>query len=880
MLLQYLGSVLVSEVWTVDDIMDEISEVKGKILACAAEAIKTISFSVYPAIDGHDKQRLAYIYSLLSDCYLQLEETKEFLPVIDPNSAHVRSLGLAHFYKIIEQECTRVTFIKGLNFKNIAGLQGLNHECFSSEVYAHIDEYSVEALAKMVQTLVGIYGDPLPEGLVSWQYVYKHHVLSLLMTLENRAKTEAQFQSPENLHCFISELERTYSTCRSYIIAVAYPDFLHIMKRLFTGILPLNYSFDRLSCNSTWQDCLIVLLSFWLRLAEDMLEFKSDESSEEKFSPKCLMSILKAFVSLVMAREVSPSQGWGTVIGYVKYGLTGGVSVEIFIYCRAMVFSGCRFKAVADVFSEVVSQFLPGSTLVDDTEGYFDNILDLSHLYSSILESVLQDLVSGILEHQNLHRLLSSLSKVEGDLEDLKRVRHTVWARMTKFSDNLQLPSHARVYVLEVMQFIATTGRNSKAVSAELEANVLPWEGWDNLESTSGNKKTSDDHEVPNATDASSRFETTLVALKSSQLASVISPTIEVSAADLLTVESAVSCFLELCGAAILEPHLDALLAIMGEWEGLFTSGRDEAASPAEASDAGNNWSNDDWDEGWESFQEEPLEKEEPKKNNTSSSVHPLHVCWVQMFKKLVLHSRSRDVIKLIDQSIPKKTGILADEDGARSLSQSVLDVDCFAALKIALLMPYEAIRLQCLDVVEDNLKQGGMPEMDYEFLVLILSSGIISTIVTNSCYGSILSYLCHIVGNFCRKSQEAQLLSLKQRGTNENANNEQGILLHFQRRIFPSFISELVKADQQILAGVLVTKFMHTNASLSLLSVAEASLRRYLEMQLQVLQGEEFTSEDKNFCEPLVNTISSLRGRLGHLFQSALSSLSTSVRR
>ncbi|KAM0958518.1 hypothetical protein ACFX2I_023756 [Malus domestica] len=66
----YLSSVLVSEVWTNDDITCEISEFKSEIVGYAVETIKAVSYIVYPAIDGCHKVRLAYIFGLLSCLHL------------------------------------------------------------------------------------------------------------------------------------------------------------------------------------------------------------------------------------------------------------------------------------------------------------------------------------------------------------------------------------------------------------------------------------------------------------------------------------------------------------------------------------------------------------------------------------------------------------------------------------------------------------------------------------------------------------------------------------------------------------------------------------------------------------------------------------------
>lgn len=863
----YLSSILISEVWTNDDIISEISEVKEEILGHAPETIKTICSLVYPAVDGCNKQRLAFIYSLLSDCYSRLDAAKKSLPELHLGPTGASMLGLAHIYTIFEQECKRVSFIKNLNFKNIAELGGLNLQSFSSEVYAHISDLTLEALAKMVQTLVSIYTDSVPVGLISWQDVYKYYILSLLTNLESTARTDSDVERPENFQGFINQLEHTYDCCRAYIRLLAPSGALDTMKLYFNVIIPLYGSYGNIPDNSTWQDCLITLMNFWIRVTEEMQEIASSECSVENlsFNPECLMIVLKVLMRLVREDSISPSQGWATIISYINDGLLGSFAAEIFVVCKAMIFSGCGFAAISEVFSKAVAEC---RFTTSDSKFH-----DLSHLYLEVMDPILQNLISGLHDHHNLYHLVSSLSKLDGDLDELKRVRHVVWERMVKFSENLQLPSQVRVYALELMQFLS--GRNIKSFSSELQSNVLPWEGWDELLNTS---KTGEATPISEKLDTSSRFTNTLVALKSTQLAATISPSIEISPDDLLDVEAAVSCFLKLCGGASTDPHLDALVAILEEWEGHFVT-NDEVASITEASNIEHNWSNDDWDEGWETFQEvEPLNQDKKMK---SPSVHPLHVCWLEIFKKLITISRYRDVLTMIDQSLSKSSGVFLDEDDAKSLNKIVLKIDPFLASKMVLLLPYEEMHLQSLNPVEEKLKQEGISETigkDQEFLMLSLSSGIISTIITKSCYGNIFSYLCYLVGNFSRQFQETQLSKLMKGGRNECRNMSHDLHL-FRRILFPAFISELVKADQQILAGFLITKFMHTNASLSIINVAEASLNKYLGKQLQLQQNEESSLEEMSSSETLKNTFSSLRDKLGNLIQSALSLLSRDVR-
>ncbi|XP_060963634.1 MAG2-interacting protein 2-like [Cannabis sativa] len=862
---QYLSSLLVSEVWTNEDIMREISECKEEIIGSAIETIQTISSAVYPAIDGRDKLRLAYIFGLLSDCYLQLEETKNSLPMIHPDQANLSGFGFARYYSMLEQECTRVSFISNINFKNIAGLGGLNFECFNLEIYEHIAESSLEVLAKMAENLHSIYADSVPDGLVSSKDVYKHYVLGLLKNLETKSRTDFSDKRPENLQGFICQLEQSFEFCRKYIKLLALSDALDIIKQYMTVIIPLYHSYGTPPDDSTWQDCLLILLNFWMRLTDEMKEIMTLSDAEEilVFSPDCLSRHLNAFMRLVIEDNVSPSQGWSTVIDYVGYGLTGGPAFEIFMFGRAMLFSGCGFRAVAEVYSDAINA--PNG----DAE-----LQDLPHFYLNVLEPILQELAVGeSQERQHFYHILSSVSKLEGDLDDLKQVRHVIWKRLVKFSDDLQIPGSVRVCMLEIMQFL--TGRNIKGFSSELQSNIVPWEGWDESLNTSEQSQTSTNQGLTDHNNTSSRFTSTLVALRSTQLVASISPTLEITPDDLSTVETAVSCFFKLSEVSDSDAHIDSLVAVLGEWEGLFTTRHDEKAS-SEASDAENAWNSDNWDEGWESFQD--AETPEKEKSEISSSLHPLHACWLEICKKLVAVSRFKDVLRVIDQS----NDILLDEDGAQSLNNSVLQMDCFMALKLVLLLPYEALRPHCLAAVENKLKQGTFTDTvveSIEFLILISSSGVMSNIISNSSYGTIFSYTCYLVGSFSQKCQASQLSRLvHEEGSEQRGDSEIDFLL-FRRIIMPCFVSELVKADQQLLAGLIVTKYMHTNASLSLVNIAECSLNRFLKKQFEVLQGDKIALLQATSHETLKNSVSSLVSKLETLLQSAISLVSNNVK-
>lgn len=877
-LLWFLASTLVSELWANDDIIIEISNYKEEMLTCAVPITHMISSVVYPAIEGFNKLRLAYIYSILSDCYSHVKEFEEPMSMIHNDPLHTRTLGLSQFYKVLEQECRRVAFIKDLNFKNIAGLSDLNFEHFNNEVYSHICESNVEALAKMVETLVGIYDDSADNGLMSWQDVYKHHVLSLLNSLETGTKLKLHPVNPDDLTTFIGELEKNYDSCRIYIRSMSELYLLEIMRKYYALSLPHCCSGCRQLVEEKWMDCLLLLLDFWVLLADDIQDIVCLENYEEKHvmhNSERLSKCLKVFRRLVMEDKVPMSLGWATISEYVNHGLVDDFTANSSSFCKAMVFSGCGFDAVAEIFSEVILGSLTSLSLGTDITGEPDATQSLNHFYVNMLDLVLMELGSGSGDRRNLHCLLSSLSKLEGNLEHLRRVRYAVWRRLSEFSDNMQLKSHIRVYALELMQLVS--GRNPGGFPSELSSEVPMWEGWD--ESHGISRSDASDQGAAKQFDEPSKLTNTIVALKSTQLVSVISPSIEITQEDLMTIDLAVSCFLRLSEAASSALHLNVLEAVLEQWEGLFTGGKDDEESD-EVPDAGNNWSNDGWDdEGWESFQDEPIENRGKKVE--SVTVHPLHVCWMEIIKKLIESSQLADVMKLIDRSLSRPIGIILAEEEAQSLSELLVGIDCFMALKIVLLVPYEAVWFHCLGAVEANLKNKGIPDTkhgDYELLTTVLSSDVIPTIINDSNYNASFSCFCHMVGCLSRLCQEGQLSAFRHRGMDANE-TDRGSFVLFSKILFPCFVSELVKAGNFLLAGFLVSKFMHTNTTLSLINVAEASLRRYLEGQIRAQQNFGPELDKISASSSLLNTISRLRDKSVGLFQSALSTLPTNVK-
>ncbi|CAM8900818.1 unnamed protein product [Rhodiola kirilowii] len=841
----FLHSTLVSDAWTNDDITAEIADVKNDLIA-SAETIETLSLIVYPSIDGCNKQRIAYVYGLLSEC-LQSKDPQDVISIrfLDRD---VSAVQLCHFYKVMEHECQRLAAIETLNFKNIAGLGGLNLDYIRDEIYSHVNESNLQCLAKMVESLGVLYSDTLPECIPSYQDIYKYHIVKILVTLENQALIELDFGDHEKFIGFISHLEQAYDISKGHLIILACSDALEVMRRYIAVIAPLHESLNKVLETSIWQECLVVLLNFWIRVTDDMLEIVSQDPSAQTLflSSEGMTVSLKVFISLVLEDIVSPSEGWGTLVRYAHYGLLNGFLFNIQMFCKAMVFSGCGFAAVSEVYSRVMSM-LP--SMCDTGDGSVGSMRDLSLVYSSILESVLLDLTHDSGHQQELFHILSSLCNLEGDLEDLGRARLAVWEKLEKSSNDYQISGDLRVFILEILQLIS--GSNVKGYPGKLQIQVPPWEGWNGeykLEETTASGG------VPTHPKTSDRFASNLIALRSSQMAASISPGIEISPDDLSTVESAISCFMKLSEASSTRSDLDSLLMIMEEWEGLFTISK--AESSAKASDPENNWDDNGWDEGWDLEEEVPKETE---KKYSCLAVHPLHVCWMEILKKLAALSCVKEIFKLVD-TFSVKSHVIIDENNAQSLISLLAEIDCYTALKVALLLPYEALHMNCFDTVEEKLKHSAVSDSlanDQELLILILASSAASTIITKPQYGSTFSYLCYLVGNFSRQSKKSDDFSPL-----------------FNTILFPCFISELVKANQHVLAGFLVTKLMHTTAALSLINIADSSLRSYLERQLKVLEDGKTGLVKNSACEILGNTISSLKDRSQYLIRTALSSI------
>lgn len=863
MLLRFLCCVLVSEYWDNNDILSEISEFRDDIVKSAKGVIDMIYSDVYPEINGYNKQRLSYIFGILSACHSYLKRTSE-IELTYPEHVHTHKLEPFQYYKVLEEECKKVSFIDDLNYKNIAGLDNLNFEHFNEEVCKNIHASTVSALADTVQALVSMYVDVLAKGLISRHGVYKHYVLGLLASLEGRNEARSNSIDYEKLQAVLCEIELNYDSCKEYIQALPATDISYIIGRYCTLCFPCNLA-RSLPQEPSWKKPLATLITFWIKLVDDIPRESIDACSYERtgyLGSNRLSHCMRVFRQLLINDEITVHQGWDAISMYVKIGLSNGMMMDTSYFCRAMILSGCAFESVVEVH-------YGGQEHLESECADSSNPLDLLELYSATTDDCVSDLIEGSCESQVLlHKLLSSLSRSTGKHAGaLEMIRSGIWGKLISFSENMQLESQLRVYALQLMQCI--TGRNLKTLPNELVSQVEPWESW--YEPGTGAS-------IADAgINPSSSITGTLVALRCTQMVTVVLPDANIMPENLATLDSAVSCFLHLSERASSVESVAVLEAVLEEWEQLFSS-KEEYVPPHESPKETSDWS-DGWDDGWEALPEE-LESPMKKQDGASLSVHPLHSCWMEIIRKLVGLGELQKIIELLDRASSKHSVLLEDVEAHRLL-EFISTLDCFMVLKIILLLPYEAPRLQCLQMVEAKMREGTVSTSsnadDHELLALVLSSGALQKIAAEEAYSKLFSYICHIVGHLARSSQNDLLVHWNDESSTPKTSKINGSLLFGKVKVlFPYFISELVLKGQYLLAGFVISRWMHTHPSLGLMDVVEPSVRQYLEGQ--VVQAQQLGGSDASFTEKELSashTFCTLRLKLVSLLQAALVALS-----
>ncbi|KAJ3672600.1 hypothetical protein LUZ60_007321 [Juncus effusus] len=854
-LLHFFGCVLVSDCWENQDILSEIKEYRDEFAKSAMAVIQMISQSVYPQINGKNKQRLAYIFSILSACHARLKHSMDpvYIKCMDQET-HSHLLEVYQYYKVLEKECLRVSFIKDLDFKNIAGLADLEFESFNQEVCRNVSEETVEVLAELAGSLIGIYDFALQKGLVLKEGVYKHYVLGLLASLEGRNEARpSNYIEALELQNLIREIEVNFDKCEKYVYFLSQNDVSFVIGKYFTLCLPVNFSRDPLD-DPNWKETLFLLSNFWIKLLREI---------GEKIS---VLNCLKTFEGLISEGFISVNQGWETVSRFLKSGISksGFLSSDVSFFCKSMILSGCEFESINDIYYSA-------------SENQSSNLVEL---YNDVASICLSGLVKeSDYSTEDLYSLLSSLSKfTEKHSENLKIVRSEIWGQLCNFLERKELENHMRVFALQLMQ--AITGQNTKILPYEIISLVEKWESWDESYSLNNNNinnnNDNDDNNYSgnvqeNAVLFSSSITSTLIALKSTQLISSIFPNVEITAEDLQTLDSAVSRFLQLSETIsenISVEKINILEAVLEEWEPLFCSSQEKSNNDSlEDQIEWNNDNNDDdeWDnDGWETFPDEVVNENKSEIKSDLISVHPLHICWTDLIHKLITIGEINKTIYLFDRSIYKSKLIL-DEQESSDLIQTFGKKDLFLVLKLVSILPHERPREQCLQLIETKLQNSTVYDAshnnDYELLALVLYSGFLQT--GPSTCPKLFSYLCYLIGHLARLCQDGIIKDF-----NEGQNRKERML--FIHMIFPYFISELVIKGELLLAGFMVSKWNHTRGSLGLIDVVYVSLKKYLENQILV----QTENQETDLSGTIGFVVSVLKSRLSSLLKSAVLAL------
>lgn len=499
-----------------------------------------------------------------------------------------------------------------------------------------------------------------------------------------------------------------------------------------------------------------------------------------------------------------------------------GLKNEVIHFIKTLITAGCSFRTLTCICFQGRPIFISGSR--SDSVNYTSHQKDVLESRERLAsagrkdESVLKDILDGYvnaidsalsdicgktsdsaiqfnnLSSRNLCKVLLSLAGADYDNDEvessdsrqnhffiLQRMRRVVWSKLTVSAENLQLPDQVRVYLLEILQCI--TGRVHINASDKQHDSVLPWAEWDAFQYM--------DIENPSEKENQSNANTlrsTLVALKSKDLISTCWPGVEVNGKDLVSVDSSVSLFCVLASSAVSKRHILTLISLLKEWECLFENVEErsenvQTENSKRITDEQDNWNEEAmWDDGWEAL--EDLKVETNSNANKVVSVHTYHMCWYIILDKLVEQCELEDILLMLDEACSNKTIILLTEDEAHRLIAKLGKLQPAIALKSALLLPYDSLWFETLEMFADKLKEirtfdsNGQESntgdvlkenisdsvMDSGLLALILYAGLLPSIAGNPKFVTVFSHTCALLGQLARSLQE-KFLSLQRKG-------------------------------------------------------------------------------------------------------------------
>lgn len=917
-LMKHMETLFLSEMATEDEIEACLQQHAHVLLEHPQAVLVSLVSTVYPALDGTNKKRLHFFYQFIADCSSSLDKKSAEMGIVStPAAQWVKYYGQERsaYWRTLAAECVQLAdSAEGLDFKQIAGLEGLNDSLAMEQIVQHANGANVSQLAAMIDSLQKFAEDSYFPSL---EDVYMAFIRKVLSGTSVQEFVEVRTSDKELDEMY--SLRERYAACCKYLDDLSVSNVLEVVESMLSASFSMGKNIVE---EEVRLDVLQSLLSLWIQVFRDAeLSIRSrlhNNSKEQRHleSMKELQACWTTLLRLVNDKKVGGRQGWEIVAEIRHSGVVSGSDGASENFIESLVSQGCPIRvvvAIVDSLEMVGSdrrqiERLPErdekldenstSTRRDEEEpddvnshgvdlgpGSSNRKLDLLGIYLQALEVALNGTTSDD-DRQGIVAVLTSLGDPV-DWVDMKdedergrklqhNVQQQVWQRLSKFAHDLQVPLRLRIDVLELLE-ATRLGKlpRCKGVFTSWGSN------WDSESQQHGGGSWGGE---------SFQSKSDLAALKSTELISHLWPGRQVSSEDLVTAEAATCLFSSLLADATSMEHVSMLRSLLEEWDALFEPESGGAAASVQGNRPGET---EEWGEleewgGWEECSDE-------------LSVHMLHACWASTIERLALGGCIAEALQILDGALVHPSMALVTQDEAQQLVAKVGAHNVVSCLKIALLLPYPAPQTRALSQLEDELDGNSSPEMieiskggndiesfdvknssanavvDKEVVGLLLSSGLLPNVVGDAGLTSVFRALCEALTPLAQELQLHQLEIMQSSGLPEQSRSDREKDFPLFTFAFPLFVAELTRAKFYPVAGALVLQFMRVPPALATWNAAYAALKQYLEVQVESQKGAQKLSMslDQGAPQLLPYTMQNLSSRVKELPQAALDVLS-----
>ena len=857
--MRYMETLFQSEMATEDDIASLLEHHGQQLLQRPEAVLNALIPTVYSALDGVNKKRLHYYFQVISECSSSLEKDGKDI-----------EQKMSDYWKAVADESLEASKVaQDLDFKRIAGLESLNHSLAMEEIVHHVNRSNVAPLAAMIGHLHDFAaGGRFPTS----EEVYMAFIGKVLgVTFAESSQDEVAIDKPVDT---VETLDIKYSVFCHHLDQLSAEDTLRVVEAILCKSVPIC---DRFIVEEPCGETLLALLALWTRVfgdAESLLRSRQQASTEISCQQvKALHTCCKTFTVLAKEKTVSGKQGWevvNKVVHSVALLRSDAVSMKFLSY---MVLGGCPLSAVLAVADCLSAEDSPLASGKDEerltgpgaqysgsqsTEVDPDNQSIITNLYLQILESALPD-IEGT-GKRSVIAVLTSLAS-DGNLEECDRreqnihhhTQQSVWQCLSASACNLQIPPRTRINILELQEALRTGQLKG------LDGLPLQWGDWDSGSTVEVDR--AEGHEV-------SQSQSSLAALKSTELVRHLWPNKQITNQDLSTVDAATALFNNLIADASTQEHVLALRSLLVEWDTAFE------AEPTKNTKAGEteSWEEPEWGEGWEECEDD-------------TTVHALHLCWATVLQRLAVDGCMKEVLQVLDGALAHPSTPLVNREEAEQLVSSVGAHNALSGLKLSLLLPYGPPQASALSKVEEEIKQAiqtdtiessrsdptnpGTSSVDEELIGLLIAAGVLPSVAGDAELSHLFAAICKTLGALAWRLQEHQLERLQgSKSTSLQGSNSLYLVT------FPLFVAELARARLYPVAGALVMQFMRVPPALMVWNAAYVALKQYLSVLCEPGSSAEWSVREMQSNPYLPYTMQHLASRLKEVPQAGLSVL------